>query len=229
MSGILQGLLASVAGTSGPPEFDYVASTFAQESTSSRTFSAFNIGAADSQRRVVVFVNFYANSAGTSLSSVTVAGQSTSIAATVTNGRSVAAICITEGPVASGTTADIVVTASAGFFEIGISTYRAINLKSTTPTDTDSATASGATRSVSVLKDGCIFGNGGQRGFFGEFGDITWTNLTRNYFIDGYESLGIGYRTSGALYVATGGDTNRSVTCNMADEFEPVVCYASFR
>lgn len=229
MSGILQGVLASISGAA-LPVFSYVASSLTQTAASTTTFSGFNIGAAGPQRRVIVFVNFYANSPGTSLSSVTVAGQATSIAVTATNGRSVSAICITVDPVTSGSTADVVVTASAAFLEVGISTYSAINLSSTTPTDTDSATSSGVTRSIDVLKNGGIFGNGGSRGLIGTGGggSITWTNLTRDYFVDGYDTA-IGYRISGASYTATGVDETRSVTCAMADEADPVICYASFR
>jgi hypothetical protein len=227
MSGILQGLLASVGGA---PEFNYLASSLTQLGSvaSTTTFSGFDIGTAGGARRVVVFVNFYATSSATSLSSVTVAGQATSIAVTATNGRSVSAICITVDPVTSGTTGDVVVTASANFFEVGISTYSALNLNSTTPTDTDSATSSGVTRAIDVLANGGVFGNGGSRGNTGTGGSITWTNLTRNYFIDGYDTV-IGYRTSGASYTAAGAAETRSVTCTMADEADPVVCYASFR
>lgn len=227
MSGILQGVLASISGAA-LPVFGYVASSLTQVVASTTTFSGFNIGTAGPQRRVVVLVNFYALSPATSLSSVTVAGQATSIAVTATNGRSVSAICITVDPVTSGSTADVVVTASANFFEVGLATYSATNLSSITPTDTDSATLSGVTRSIDVLKNGGIFGNGGHRGFIGTGGSITWTNLTRDYFIDGYDTV-IGYRTSGASYTATGVDETRSVTCTMADESDPVICYASFR
>jgi len=222
-----QRMMMGAAGKKPPPEFSYVASTLGQELTTSRTFTSFGIGSADAARRVIVLVNFSA-SPPTTLSSVTVGGQATSIVSSVSNSGSVAAICITDNPITSGSTADIVVNTNDNAFQMGIATYRAVNLDSTTPTATETATASGQSRSLSVLTGGCIIGNGGNMGFNGDTGDrISWTNLTRNYHINGYD-IGIGHRTSGAFFVSSS-DQTRSVTCNMTDEFRPVVCYASFR
>lgn len=218
-------------GKSNAPTFAYVTSTLQNTSpaASTITYSSFSIGSANAGRRVIVLVNAQENAGttGLSLSSVTVGGQSTTIAVSVVNNRTLSAICITDSPVTSGTTANIVLTFNKNVYQNGIATYTAVNLSSATATATATATSNNSSQTVNVSADGCLFGNGGSVGYYGEGGNITWTNLTRNYFIDGYPS-GIGFRTSGASFVvsSTGG---RSVTCSFTDEYEPAVCYASFR
>jgi hypothetical protein len=224
MSGIIQGLLASISA--GDPTFAFSSSAVQGSSGTSKTFSAFGIGAADSQRRVIVVVGFYSSAANT-LSSVTVGGQSTSIVVTRANDRNTVAICVTDSPVTSGTTADIVITASGSISEAGIGTYSAINLASTTPTATASTITVGGSQSLTVDKGGILIGVGGMRGFNGEGGGMSFSNISQDFFRDGY-STSVGYRIGAGSHVSIS-NQSRSVSISMTDEFHPAMAFASFR
>lgn len=230
MSIISRLLTSAAAGATKAPVFTYVASSLSTTpNTTSKTFSGFNIGTPSANRYVVVAVNLYANQNSTSLTGVTVGGQSTTICVTVVSGRSIAAICITDAPVTSGTTADIVITTSNNMFEVGCATYTAENIASTTPTDTGSSINSTGTFNASILADGAVIASAGNRGFNGFAGyPITFTNITTNFSIDGYAS-GIGYRAAGASFVSLT-DTSKSFSFNQGgDAYQPVAVYASFR
>lgn len=224
-------MMLGAAGSVKLPVFTYVASSLSTTpNTTSKTFSGFNIGTPSGGRYIVVMVDIYANQNGTSLSSVTVGGQSTTAVVSAVNGRNIVAICITDAPVSSGTTADIVITTSNNMYEVGCATYMAENISSTTPTDTGFSTASSGTFNATVLADGAVIGNAGNRGYSGSVGyPITWTNITSNYSIDGYAS-GIGYRMSGALHVSLS-DTTKSFSFDQGADgwYQPVAVYASFR
>lgn len=220
---------AAGAAGGGPPVFNYEDSGVVGGSGTSHTFSAAGIGDADANRYVIVGVGVYMNTnTAASAISVTVGGQSTTAAATTVNQRNILGIYVTDAPVTSGTTADIVVSTSSSSFQAkGFGTYSAINIDSTSATDTLSATANGS-GSIDVLNEGAVIGFGSSRGYFGYGGyAVSWTNLTNDFDLNGY-NFGVGYRLSGSSTVATS-DTTVSPSWTFNDAYHPALIIASFR
>jgi hypothetical protein len=119
----------------------------------SYTFSSHAIGAAPDgsttfARHVVVFVLVNYSSTVEALTSVTVAGQSTTLVVNAeTTANETVRIYITDAQVTSGTTASIVVTVAGSSTTVcgGIATYALYDLVSTTATDTAIATTGAGT------------------------------------------------------------------------------------
>lgn len=228
MSSWKKTMMAAAGG--GPPVFNYEdSSVVGGGGATSHTFSAAGIGDADANRYVIVGVGVYMNtSTSPTAISVTVGGQSTTAAATQQNQRTILGIYVTDAPVTSGTTADIVVsTSSNNFSEKSFGSYSAINIDSTTPTDTLTATGNGS-GSIDVLNEGAVIGFGSSRGYFGYGGyAVSWSNLTNDFDLNGY-NFGVGYRLSGSSTVAAS-DTTVSPSWTFNDPFHPAIVIASFR
>jgi hypothetical protein len=153
---------------------------------SSYTFSSASIGAASFDRIVIVGVSVQAGSIVT-ISSLSIGGNNAAVQANVdaaSGGQSnIGAIYSLLVP--SGTTADIVVTLSAGAVRCAIAVWATTGLRTATAsaTATNSATSSQSSlgASLDILGGGvgigyvCCTINGG-----GTMGDITWTNLTED-------------------------------------------------
>lgn len=125
------------------------------------TFTAAAIGSASADRYVAVVVSGH-HSAARTISSVTVAGQATTVKVSNTTVADDAtwAIYLTDAPVTTGTTADIVVTWSAGAFSTGIVQYALTGLQSTTATDSQITDTDAATMNLTVSAGGAAIGGG---------------------------------------------------------------------
>lgn len=174
-------LLSSKTPAAGgaPVAITFVAGTTTGNDGSSYTFSGQSIGTADADRTVVVAVGSRKAGAATTITGVTVGGnaatQLVQQSNTVTNTCVVGLYAI---DVASGTTADIVVTFGASMIRCGISVYRVLGI-STTPHDTATSTSSpNLDTSIDVTADGGIIGVA----FGGSTGPLfTWSGITQDY------------------------------------------------
>jgi len=147
------------------------------------TFSSVGLGDPLAKRHIIVAIAYRAGGART-INSVTINGVSASKSVTVTISATNiphADIWIAEVP--EGASGDIVITLNNTTQNIQIGVYRAINLKSTTPTDTvtDTETSSnGTTMSASPTVDeggigiGIAMSNDPATSF-------SWTNMTEDF------------------------------------------------
>jgi len=139
------------------------------------TFSGASIGAAASNRRVIVGVS---QGGGAPNVSVTVGGISADLVVEAVSGLNGTAIWIALVP--SGTTADIVVTCGASANRLGIGVWSCTGLSSNTPIDTDAVTGTrDADLSVSTAEGGFTIGATETRN--NSFSAVTWTGLTERY------------------------------------------------
>lgn len=146
---------AAAAGGAATITFAGHAENTADVSNGSRTFTAAQIGTAAANRHVIVCLASGSSSIGEDWTVVTVAGQSCSKVVSVGNGNNGhTAIWITDSPVTSGTTADIVVTNTGNFRNTGCVTYAATNLVSTTATATDTETADNTAMAAAISAGG---------------------------------------------------------------------------
>ena len=219
-------LLSAMGGKKEPPVLTYVTATMTGGNFSSRTFSSFSIGSAGPSRRVIVALSVYGSA--TNITSVTVAGQSTTKLVQSANPNSVVAIFITDNPVTSGTTADIAITLNANSDRWAIATYSATDLTSVTPVSTATTNTDGGSVTLSGSKDGFIVGVGGGSGYYGSGGSASWTGLTQNVFLNGYTTYGVGmYASMASKALTSDGSTSASLT--LGDIYQPAFAYASLR
>jgi hypothetical protein len=194
-----------------------------------RTFSAVSIGSANAARRVIVVVG--ASTGGTqNITAITVGGAACTIAVSQTNPiNGEAIIAITNDVFPTGTTADIVLTASSasGYNGIVIGTFSALNLISSTATATASATANGASMGLVVRPNGIAVGVGGAGGVTGVSTGGSFTGgFTEEYFYDGYaSSVGV-YSIGGALASVAG--STLSISGDIDDAYFPAFAVAAF-
>lgn len=149
----------------------------AQTGSNPYTWSGVSIGAAASDRLVIVSVG-WAGLGTVTLSSATIGGVSATIVAQTTGTNT--GIAIIAAVVPTGTTADIVVTMSAGMSRFYYAVWRGTGFVSTTAYDTD-APAGGASSARSATIDvpagGFVFAT--SQG--ADSGGVTWTNVTEDW------------------------------------------------
>jgi hypothetical protein len=155
-------------------EFAAFTADAAYSGAGTKTFAGHAIGTASGDRYVVVFVNAQSS---TDITSVTVAGQSTTrLLSFATDSK----IYVTNAAVPSGTTADIAVTnTGAGTVNMSIGVWAVTRLLSNAAADTASDSGSNpASLTVDVPAGGviiaCARGNGGA-------GSGTWSVLTERF------------------------------------------------
>lgn len=184
------------------------------------TFSGASIGPAQANRRVYVGVA-WRSAAGSprTLSSLTVAGNATTIAAQVNGAVNSSGAALASLALASGTTGDIVVTLSGPALRCAIGVFVSYG-HATTATDTATANE-GVTNDVSVdvPLGGIIIGMA-----YNGTATATWTGLTE-YFDDIVEGT---TRASGAFYAAGAAETPRTITMAPASGADSAVVAASF-
>ena len=150
---VLTGGTATLTYTAGSVPFAFTATTSSVTNATTYTFSAVDIGAADTNRMVVVAISTSSNASTVrTVSSATIGG----VRATVhVQARLAAAsfrsVHLISAVVPTGTTGDVVITMSGTMARMAIAVYRSIP-GSTTPVNTASAGAgtSGAVTSRSV-------------------------------------------------------------------------------
>lgn len=203
----------------------YAGNTAAAASSSPQTLSSVAIGTAAADRYVVVAVALRASGGSQSdASAVTVGGVScTQIGTDVNSGNNHLSLWRTNSPIASGTTANVVVTFTNAA-NIGAATWPVTGLQSTTPTDTDTTTTDAASVTSTVSAGGIIVAAAYSVGI--SAGTHTWTGVTEDF-----DSLSVGASGSvsgGSLNSPGGG--NISVSADGTQTFSAfMMIAASFR
>lgn len=188
------------------------------------TFSSENLGAAAGDRHIIVAIESRASSAGRTLSSVTIGGESATIAVQGTNSGGatscVAALAIAAVP--TGTSGDVVVTFSGGMLRCAIQVYRVTSLTSATATDTDKYEADAGDPSVNldVPAGGFAIGCG-----TGSSAGSTWTGLTENH--DAQIGAEASWATS-ASDTFVSAQTGLTITIGMATKTDQVGVFAAW-
>lgn len=178
--------------------------------TTAYTFAGKSIGAADSNRRIIIAVAGSSVTAGRTISSVTVGGLTATGDVTATStgfGTNISALYRVVVP--TGTTADVVVTFSGSMRHCGISVYRLINAGAVfnTATDITIGGSNDLSASINIPGGGCaigsVIGNGSAA-----VRTWTWTNLTED--VDATIEGATSYTTASDVF--TGAQTSRTVT-----------------
>jgi len=209
---MLPGLCPVMLGAASPGiAFALGGSAVSTADASSYTFTGVNIGAAASNRTLIVAV-FSRNAGSTaSISSVTVGGSAATQRASanynISGGSSVCGLYTIPYP--TGTTADIVVNLPSSYARAGIAVYAVYGLSSEVPSATASAT-NAATLNLNTnvtagsLCIGAVYTNPN--------GAATWTGLTEDLDILIESSNGLS--TASALLTAT--EAPRTISCAVA-------------
>jgi len=187
---------------SAVPSYSY--RTHAEDFTdlTTYTFASQDIGTASATRYVVVTV-FGRHTAAFTFSSVTVAGVSATSVVEQANAGSRLGIFIAAVP--SGTTGNVVVTASGGIVRCGIGVYALYDLSSSTAITTNSSTASPAALSVNVTPGKILIAAAYTNG--GSGNQLTWSGATEDFDVN----LEVGTSSSASLLTSTT-ETPRTVT-----------------
>lgn len=187
--------------------------------TSSRTYTAMDLGTAASDRRIIVGVGSRAASAIT-VTSVTVQGISATQIVAVANGNTNADIWLASVP--TGTTGDVVITFSASSARQGCAVWSMTGASSGTAHDTGSSTAANPTDTINCPANGAIVGfvfNGTNSG------TSTWTGITEDIDLD--IGPGSSLTTGASLEFATT-QTGLAVTCTLGTSSAPAGVFASW-
>lgn len=171
---------AHEAAGAADAECTFVAATGNTTNQSSYTFSGHAIGTASSDRHVIVITILQQSGGGAPITpTVTVAGQScTSVATAVPATAERVNIFITDSPVTTGTTADIVVNEGSTQHGCYIGVYAATGLNSTTPTDTIEDNSDPLSGTIDCDAGGFIVGVGQTASNGASF---TWAGITEDF------------------------------------------------
>lgn len=177
--GLVAPMLGGNGGGGSVRTKTYQTSDTSTANASAYTFSGKAIGAASSDRRVIVTIHSRSDtgSAPRTISSVTVGG----IVATINKdaqGSSRAGSAIVTAAVPIGTTADIVVTFSGGCTQCGIGVYSATGLTSNVAMDADQSTSDPATATLDSTVNGFVIG---AVSIISSTTGAAWTNATEDY------------------------------------------------
>ena len=200
----------------------YVTQLVSTSDLTTYTFTAAAIGTAAGGRYVVVGVSI-AFSTTRSISSVTVAGATATLIGTaLTSANLVMALYGVQ--VDSGTTGDIVVTASGASLDCGIGVWALYDLTSQTPVDTGTSTANPSTDSLTTLDNGVAIAFADSANTLATY---TWSGLTENF--DGTVEATLAHSYSGAsANIAVGSNLSISAT-RTAGVTQTAMVTASFR
>lgn len=135
---VLTGGAATLTYTAGAVPFAFTATTSSVTNATTYTFSAVDIGAADTNRMVVVAIATSSNASSTrTVSSATIGGVSATVNVQVSAAAaSFRSAHIISAVVPTGTTGDVVITMSGTMARMAIAVYRSIP-GSTTPVNTN--------------------------------------------------------------------------------------------
>jgi hypothetical protein len=203
----------------------YAGNAAAAASGSPQTLSNVAIGTAAADRYVVVEVVLRTNGTQADASAVTVAGVScTQIGTDVNSGSNHLSLWRTNSPIASGATANVVVTFTNAA-NIGVATWAVTGLQSTTPTDVDSTTTDAASVTSTVSAGGVIIA--AAYAYYAIPTPITfgWTGASEDF--DGLSVNASSYASGASLNSAAGGNVSVSADASIASNFMMIA--ASFR
>jgi hypothetical protein len=199
-----------------------VAATTSGADASSYTFTSADIGTADADRTVVVAVASRKSGATTTITGVTVGGVSATELVQVSNFATNTCVAgLYAINVASGTSADIVVTFADPMLRCGIGVYRCTGI-STTPNDTATSATSGASVNVDVTAGGAAIGVA-SAGTTSQPA-CTWTVVGEHY--DGRIGAEVSIHSGASAEFASGATVSPSVT--IVSPTEPAAAYASW-
>lgn len=204
-------------------EFTYLTTIPDTSDTDVYTQSAVSLGAADSDRHIIVGITGRKAGAATTISSVTVGGVSADIVTQFSNSDTNSDICgIAIANVPSGTTGDIVVTFAASLVRAAFTVWRAVGFDFSAPLDFDTDGSTNPTVNVDVEDGGflvatALSNNNGST--------TTWTGATEqsDQTLETYVTI------SDAHYEPTADETGRTVTATFgASGSTPVMAVASW-
>lgn len=213
-------VVAAGAGAPAGPACSYHPLVKSASSSTSYVFNSTAIGDAASDRLVVVVIT----TNNGNVSGVTIGGVSATAAVTMANGDE--NVCIYYLEVASGTTANIVVSTSSALC-CSLAPYRLTGLASSTPVSTNSASslsASGGTISANVNAEA---GDVVIAGSIMNAGSVaaSWVGVTEQYD----ESYGSSEYTSGGFAIAGSTETPRSVNVTPSASAKRAIAAAVWR
>lgn len=187
---------------------------------SSYTFSGQSIGAASSDRLVVVCIGYTA--AGTvTTTSLTIGGNAASQAVEVTtSGGDKGSVAIYYLAVPTGTTADVVASLSGSASRCDIEVFTLTGLTSTTPTTTNSDTASPPSAAVTPAAGGVVIGMAKSVAST----SCTWTNLTED--ADNVVETAATFTSAHASNLPA---SSLTVTATFASHTSPALALAAWR
>lgn len=186
------------------------------------TFSSVGLGAAASDRYIIVSVAARKAGTGGTISSVTVGGETATIITQITNSGDsnshVAGLAIAH--VTSGTTGDIVVTMNTDHLRMAIGVWRAVSLSSPTPHDYGSSTATNPTYDIDVLAGGFVVGMASTS----NTSTFSWTGIDEDFDTSPHTFLA----HSGAHTIFDTEQTNLTVTATPSTSANPAGVFASW-
>lgn len=162
-----------------PPTLSYVGRTTLTNDASSYTFTSHALGTAAANRYIVLILGTRtASGVAATITAVTVAGISATIAQQINNGDGTGYTNCTLAVVAvpTGTTGNIDVTFDMSTSRCNVAVWAAYGLASATPV-TATATAAGAIN-VNVLQGGFVVAGAGG---YNNAGGFAWTGLSEQY------------------------------------------------
>lgn len=203
----------------------YLQSNSSASGLTTYTFTAENLGTADSGRFIIAAIGGRHAGAAHTLSSVTIGGVTATIATqanvTTTNGNTVALVI---AAVPTGTTGDVVVTFSAAMLRCGIALYRATNLNPTAfQTQPVTAGTANPTANLDIPAGGLAIATSLNSN---NPSTTTWTGLTIDFdfLVGGNASTDF----SGAHDLFSAFQSARTITATQTSAVQPVATMASW-
>lgn len=184
-------------------------------------WDAVDISTASATRRIIFSINWRASAART-ISSLTVGGVSCTQAASSVNAENASEVWI-SGLVASGTTADVILTFNNTVLRVGVAVWAVYDLLSATPTDTATSVASPGALTIDLAANGVAVGGAFSQTTSDSF---AWANMTERVTTSTIEANG---SYSAADYSATAAETNRAVTVTYGTGLTRAAAAAAFR
>lgn len=172
-------ILLAIPPSATPATVSYRASYASTSGLTTYTFSTSDIGTAATGRRVIVGVTGYSTTAGRTISSATIGGNSATISAQFTDAggavnSQVSGIIILQ--VDTGTTADIAVTFSGAMLGAAVQVFAAYDLQSSTATGTIANGDSPPSGTINCDAGGIIVGCAST--YAGSTATHTWAGIT---------------------------------------------------
>ena len=160
----------------------YLQATVDAANAASYTFASQNLGTADADRTIVVFVGSRASGATAfNVSSVTVAGvTATSVVQQSVTSASASLCALYAVDLPTGTSGDVVVTPNRSAVRCGIAVFRCTGISTTandTATDSQVSASTALALSVDTTADGIVIGGA----FNGANVENAWANVTERF------------------------------------------------
>jgi len=219
---IFSTIIYSPNSASAAVSVSYLQTAAGSGDQSSYTCAACNIGAAASDRYIIVVVHTRdSGTAAKTLNSVTVGGVQATILSQVqsaSTNSNIAGLAIVRMP--TGTTADITITFSEVMLRAAISVYRVTGISAATPYDLVTSTASNPSGTIDVPAGGFAIGVANS----GANTTASWTGLTEDY--DAVVESGLNYTGAADTFVTE--QNGLSVQATFGTNTNPAGIFASW-